>query len=196
MLHKCCLNVKFKFNYDAFQNGIYGLNLKILRIYHGYSFFYRYQYEYHYIYIYIYIHIYIYIYNYYFTLFPFSLLLDNTKFDSIHNYIFRFEKASCNSAFPSFFCFKRNPKLPDYRVTSLVIVISVEKERTWGFNLRSLSPKMDQLKMHIRHLMLYELKNDKNISETAKKICRVFLAELSFQNDKSKTCFQRFLLMI
>ena len=33
---------------------------------------------------------------------------------------------------------------------------------------------MDELKVHIRHVMLWEFKNKKNATETAKKICNVY----------------------
>ena len=33
---------------------------------------------------------------------------------------------------------------------------------------------MEDLKVHIRHVMLWEFKNNKNATETAKKICSVY----------------------
>ena len=35
-------------------------------------------------------------------------------------------------------------------------------------------PKMEELKVYIRHLMLWEIKKNKNVTETAKKISSAY----------------------
>ena len=53
---------------------------------------------------------------------------------------------------------------------SLVTFISRVKECESQFNLWFHVPKMEDLKVHIQGIMLWEFKNNKNTTETAKKL--------------------------
>ena len=55
----------------------------------------------------------------------------------------------------------------------LVILISIVKECASEFNLWSHPLKMEELNMHIWDATFWEFTNNKNATETAKKICRV-----------------------
>ena len=54
---------------------------------------------------------------------------------------------------------------------SLVILVSVMKVCTSWFDLWSHVLKMKELEVHFWHVILWQFKNNKNIIETAKKIC-------------------------
>ena len=54
---------------------------------------------------------------------------------------------------------------------------------------------MEELKIHIPHVMLWEVKNDKNTTETTKKISSVYDQGVLL-TAKSETGFQSFVLVI
>ena len=54
---------------------------------------------------------------------------------------------------------------------------------------------MEELKVHIRHVMLWEFKNNKNATETAQNICK-FIPKVSLLTTTSETGFQSFVLAI
>ena len=54
---------------------------------------------------------------------------------------------------------------------------------------------MGELKVHIQYAILWEFKNNKNTTETAKKISSV-MAKVPLLTTKSETGFQSFILVI
>ena len=54
---------------------------------------------------------------------------------------------------------------------------------------------MEELKVHIWHVMVWEFKNNKNAAETAWKFV-VFIAYVSLLTTKLETGFQSFILVI
>ena len=59
-------------------------------------------------------------------------------------------------------------------MSSSFIFTSVVKECETWFALWSHVPKIEELKAHIKHIILWEYKDNKNATETAKEICSVY----------------------
>ena len=73
---------------------------------------------------------------------------------------------------------------------SLITFISVVKEWASCLNLKSHASKIDEVKVHIWRVILWEFKNNKNATETAKKIFSVHGQNIIYWSPCPKLVFK------